>query len=380
MKIIVHEANGLQIGQRHEDGYVNATALSKAHYQATKQRRDPNHWLALERTKQSIEHLSRSTEISVDQLVIKIMTGKNENRGTYIHPRLAVRFAIWLSDDFGYMVEEWVNQWMLAAQNPLPSPQPQNNLPPDESISTALDLLNEVERQINLARLYRHAAHNITDQPLISKGINRVVHRAMHEQGNVLNDCLSKLASLREAMNQAVDEAPVQLSSATIEPPVIEVQPTPESKQLPNYLTLVRKETRLRASQLEQLTILARKLNKQRQGKGDRITENTLIRLAIDTLLNICSKLNSTEILRLVPHPEQTQNNLPTYLTLTRKEARLTEDQFNQLTSLARILNRQKQSCERITENTLIRVAIDLLLNQSKELNSRTQMYRVKSR
>jgi hypothetical protein len=32
MKIIVHEANGLQIGQRWEDGYINATQMCQAHH------------------------------------------------------------------------------------------------------------------------------------------------------------------------------------------------------------------------------------------------------------------------------------------------------------------------------------------------------------
>jgi hypothetical protein len=57
---------------------------------------------------------------------------------------------------------------------------------------------------------------------------------------------------------------------------------------------------------------------------------------------------------------------LPKYLALTRKEARLREDQVDSLTSLARRVNRRKASRggERITENTLIRVAVDWLLSQ----------------
>jgi len=34
-----------------------------------------------------------------------------EKRGTWIHPHLAVRFAIWLSDEFGYQVESIVEKW-----------------------------------------------------------------------------------------------------------------------------------------------------------------------------------------------------------------------------------------------------------------------------
>lgn len=52
-----------------------------------------------------------------------------------------------------------------------------------------------------------------------------------------------------------------------------------------------RKETRLRDDQYEQLTLLSRKLNRRRSGRGQRITENTLIRVAIDLLLADAGKL-----------------------------------------------------------------------------------------
>lgn len=51
------------------------------------------------------------------------------------------------------------------------------------------------------------------------------------------------------------------------------------------YDQLERKETRLRPDQYSALSELSRALNRQRQGRGERITENTLIRVAIDLLL-----------------------------------------------------------------------------------------------
>jgi hypothetical protein len=73
------------------------------------------------------------------------------------------------------------------------------------------------------------------------------------------------------------------------------VEPKSEQEELPKYLTLIRKETRLREDQLEKLTVLTRKLNRQRRG-GERITENTLIRVAIDLLLEQSEELKgSTE-------------------------------------------------------------------------------------
>jgi hypothetical protein len=57
-----------------------------------------------------------------------------------------------------------------------------------------------------------------------------------------------------------------------------------------------------------------------------------------------------------------------------RKEARLRADQYGQLSNTSRRLNRaRKGSGERITENTLIRVAIDLLLNREDDLAGTTE-------
>ena len=65
---------------------------------------------------------------------------------------------------------------------------------------------------------------------------------------------------------------------------------------------------------------------------------------------------------------------VPKYLTLLRKEARLREDQTLALARLARQVNRQKRKRgERITENTLIRVAVDLLLSQEDQIRGATE-------
>lgn len=62
------------------------------------------------------------------------------------------------------------------------------------------------------------------------------------------------------------------------------------------------------------------------------------------------------------------------YKAFERKETRLRGDQYSDLTEQARHLNRVKRTgTPRITENTLIRVAIDLLLNQREALTGDTE-------
>ncbi|MGA7955265.1 MAG: hypothetical protein WCA07_17270 [Gloeobacterales cyanobacterium] len=59
----------------------------------------------------------------------------------------------------------------------------------------------------------------------------------------------------------------------------------PETPPLPKYLTLENKAVRLRSQQIDDLAALSKALNRSRKSQGERITENTLIRIAIDLLL-----------------------------------------------------------------------------------------------
>ena len=58
-----------------------------------------------------------------------------------------------------------------------------------------------------------------------------------------------------------------------------------EDQATPAYLRFVRKETRLREDQQNQLTLQARRLNRAKKSPGARITENSLIRVAVDLFL-----------------------------------------------------------------------------------------------
>mgnify|MGYP001802963234 CR=1 FL=1 len=74
------------------------------------------------------------------------------------------------------------------------------------------------------------------------------------------------------------------------------------------------------------------------------------------------------------PEPtEPVTSELPKNQTLVRKETRLREDQLSDLTTLTRRLNRAREGGERLTENTLIRIAIDLLMSRADELAGNTE-------
>lgn len=107
-----------------------------------------------------------------------------------------------------------------------------------------------------------------------------------------LSSLLGKLP--REEPPAATISPPTPASSATSK------TPAPPTRELlgalpvsdaaaptePAYLGFVRKDTRLREDQLESLTREARRLNRAKRNNGLRITENTLIRLGVDLLLD----------------------------------------------------------------------------------------------
>jgi hypothetical protein len=63
-------------------------------------------------------------------------------------------------------------------------------------------------------------------------------------------------------------------------------QPSSQTPEAVRFDELERKEARVRLDQYEALQSLSRQLNRSRNRRGERITENTLIRVAIDLLLS----------------------------------------------------------------------------------------------
>jgi KilA-N domain len=142
MNITKHDVYGVVVDHRTSDDYINATALALAYQRASGKRRDVSEWLSNKRTEESLQHLSAKTGIPVNQLY-QVFRGSPENGGgTWLHPRLAVRFGMWLSDEFGYMVEEWFAQKVEQAQ-----PRPMTQL---EIIATLAQQMVEQERLLRV--------------------------------------------------------------------------------------------------------------------------------------------------------------------------------------------------------------------------------------
>ena len=116
-------------------------------------------------------------------------------------------------------------------------------------------------------------------------------------------------SELTESVSSEVRHPPA-LALVPAEPPppvtrdIEEVAPTPQTgspvvtdsvsltDEGPRYLQLARKEVRFRDDHLEALDKLARRLQSARRGHtGERITENTLVRVAVAALLQRADNL-----------------------------------------------------------------------------------------
>ena len=95
-KIVKADFDG-QIMQFNSDGWFNATAA------ADKFGKRIDHWLSNAETKEYIEKLN--TRNSGDLIKAK----RGNNGGTWLHPKLAVVFARWLSVDFAIWCDEQID-------------------------------------------------------------------------------------------------------------------------------------------------------------------------------------------------------------------------------------------------------------------------------
>jgi hypothetical protein len=110
--------NDAPITRRDSDGFADATAMCQANGKRW------NHYQENERTTAYLQALAASLNIPADQLVITTTTGPNHLRGTWVHPRLAVDLARWLSPQFAV----WMDGWFLEQ---LGQPQPAPTLQGD---------------------------------------------------------------------------------------------------------------------------------------------------------------------------------------------------------------------------------------------------------
>lgn len=185
LELIPHTIDNNLVHQRAVDGYINASAMCKA---VSKQFSD---YSRLKSTQDFLTELSRSTGIPVDLLSHTIVNGLNEERGTWVHPKMAINLAQWCSPKFAVAVSSWVYDW-LSGNLKQPAQMPyhleryvlnQGSIPP-----THFSMLNEMT--MALIAPMEHKGYTLPENmiPDISEG--RMFCRWLREQKGIDTNAL----------------------------------------------------------------------------------------------------------------------------------------------------------------------------------------------
>ena len=109
--------NGVEIQRRPSDGYVNATAMCKA---------NGKRWHEYHSNQRSQDYIAaltgalRSAGNPADPIQA-VTTGPNHLRGTWVHPRIAVDLARWISPAFAVWMDGWFLEVLQAQQQQPPA-------------------------------------------------------------------------------------------------------------------------------------------------------------------------------------------------------------------------------------------------------------------
>jgi hypothetical protein len=104
-KFIIEKLGNIDVKVRPVDNYLFATDLCRAGGKLWK------NYYQNQTTKEYINSLSMSAGKSADLLIQTIKNGKNEDRGTWIHPKVAIHLAQWISADFAVQVSNIIYKY-----------------------------------------------------------------------------------------------------------------------------------------------------------------------------------------------------------------------------------------------------------------------------
>lgn len=117
--LTIREFNGQTIRVRKSDRYVCLTDMAKA---SGKLFAD---WKRLKTSESYLQTLSSIMGIPIIQLIEVKVGNLGELSGTWGHPKVALRFAQWCSDEFAVQVDCWIDELLTTGKVELePTPQP----------------------------------------------------------------------------------------------------------------------------------------------------------------------------------------------------------------------------------------------------------------
>ncbi len=104
----LNEFAGHTIRMRNSDGYFNGKDMIKIN-----SKKIMADYLRNQQTKEFVKELEKEVGGNFHLPLIEVITkGANENRGTWVHPKIAIHLAMWISPTFSVKVIDWVHRFL----------------------------------------------------------------------------------------------------------------------------------------------------------------------------------------------------------------------------------------------------------------------------
>lgn len=170
-----HEFAGINIRMRKSDGYFNAKDMCKIKNKLVKD------YFRNKQAQEFIQELEKEVgENSPLPIINEVGTGINENRGTWIHPDVAIHLAMWISPKFSAKVVAWSRRFMQGditlVKDIVERHDQLNNTKSDVLITTLSNQIEEYKSNIiSIQNTNKNLELNSKNLELTNKNLDTIV-------------------------------------------------------------------------------------------------------------------------------------------------------------------------------------------------------------
>ena len=151
--------------RRVANGYFDATSMCRG----AKWDKQANDWRRLGRTQALVDSLATDLGVHPSTLIQTVMTGPNEERGTWIHPDLALSLAMWLDQMFGVCLMRYLKNSSVQS-----APARAEHVPLAIDWKERYNMLGEIEERM---RRLQNGSLEERDRIFLSDQTRVVAHR-----------------------------------------------------------------------------------------------------------------------------------------------------------------------------------------------------------
>jgi hypothetical protein len=107
IECVVHEFCGIQVRVRKDNGHMCATDA------CTAGGKEWNSYIRYGKAQRYAEAVSKNLGVSYDKLIVS-NEGRTANRGTWVHPYIAIHLVQWISPEFALQATKWIIDYLTG--------------------------------------------------------------------------------------------------------------------------------------------------------------------------------------------------------------------------------------------------------------------------